>query len=148
MLKRTIIAGLIGLLGFTAATGGSAQTSPRAAAWYGDYSYEHFAGETAGGSSINFTYRLHLGDDGCRIDVEGYQTNEHILCSARMQGQSLLIAFRSYPDGRTVNANGVRVYPVGGHLLTLVRSTRGVVTRWNEALRPEGRVPNISLRRQ
>jgi hypothetical protein len=148
MINRTALAALVALFSFSPAAISSAQGNTRAAAWYGDYVYEHFAGETAGGSSINFTYRLHLGDDGCRIDIEGYQTDQHIVCTARMQGQSLLIAFRSYPDGRTVNAHGVRVYPVGGHLLTLVHSTRGMVTRWNEALRPEGRVPNISLRRQ
>lgn len=125
----------------------SAQTSARAAAWYGDYSYEHYAGETAGGTRIFITYTLHLGDDGCRMQNDGYQTNEGLHCTARMEGNALRIGFRSYPDGSMRTNWGVQVYQPNERLLTLVRTRRGVETRWG-AVSPEGRVPAVSLRRR
>ena len=125
----------------------SAQTSARAAAWYGDYSYDWDGGETAGGSRIFITYTLHLGDDGCRIQNDGYQTNVSLLCTARMEGNSLRIGFRSYPDGSMRTNWGVQVYRPNERLLTLVRTPRGIETRWG-AMGPEGRLPAITLRRR
>ncbi len=128
-------------------TTATAQANPRAAAWYGDYSYTHNAGRTAGGSAIVITYTLHVGEDGCRMQNDGYQTNESLLCTARMDGNTLRIGFRSYQSGAMVTNWGVQVYQPDQRLLSLVRARGGIVTRWG-AIAPDGaRGPARALRR-
>lgn len=122
-------------------SGAAAAQEGAAKAWQGRYRYEHVAGRTAGGSGIAVTYDLALGPasarGGCVLTMQGFQTDERILCQTRAEGERLTVAFHRYPDGRTVNRYGVAVYKPGEALFTLVPEGAGLTTRW-QRLKPDG----------
>ncbi|MCJ2081238.1 DUF5991 domain-containing protein [Methylobacterium sp. J-090] len=111
-----------------------------ARSWAGTYVFEHSAGRTAGGSPIVVAYRLDLvpgrGTRDCLLRVEGFQTNETIVCKLRGDANSVSVDFHTYGDGRIVNAYGTKRYDVGAPLFSMERSG-ALVTRW-QALTPDG----------
>ena len=110
--------------------------------WQGRYRYEHDAGLTEGGSSVQVVYDLAIGPagapGGCLLSARGFQIDERIVCQTKAEGQNLTVSFHRYEDGRTVNRYGVAVYRPGESLFTLSRAEgAGLLTRW-QALEPDG----------
>ncbi|MGU3360514.1 DUF5991 domain-containing protein [Methylobacterium sp. M6A4_1b] len=122
----------------TAATA-AAPEAPRA--WAGRYLYEHDGGRTVGGSPIVVTYQLDIapgrGNPDCLLRIEGFQTDETIVCKASGTAESVAVVFHTFGDGRTVNAYGTRLYEVGTDLFEMRRGGDAVLTQWR-ALNPSG----------
>jgi len=112
--------------------------------WQKRYQYEDCEGTTVGGSPACETYDLYLNaaKHSCRLTIEGYQTDEHIICSALTDMIRIDIRFKSYSDGKTVNAYGVSEYPVGSSLFTLLRSGGRVITELH-SMRPSDKLPIV-----
>ncbi|WP_156653222.1 DUF5991 domain-containing protein [Methylobacterium sp. Leaf111] len=110
-------------------------------AWAGRYLYEHDGGRTVGGSPIVVTYDLDIapgrGNRDCLLRIEGFQTDETIVCKASGTDERLSVAFHTFGDGRTVNAYGTRLYEVGTNLFEMRRGGDAVLTQWR-ALNPSG----------
>lgn len=127
-------------ISFAAASPAEAQRrpSPAALSWYGTYVYSQQVPRGSGDNMImgSVDYRLTVTNRGCRLDMQGVMTNTHIRCSARINGQNLVVSFLSYTNGRQVNEYGTRLYRPGQALLTLQRSGRGLTTHW-QAIRPD-----------
>lgn len=104
----------------------AAALAQRPAAWHGEYIYEHDAG---GGRVVE--YRVRLGEDGCQISAQGFQTDEVIRCRAvGRAGTPIDIDFASYGDGGVSNVHGVQLYQPGERLFSL-SDRRGVIwTGW------------------
>lgn len=105
------------------------------AIWSGGYTYTYDGGRTAGGSPILVEYRLGIAADpkgkACRLDIEGFQTNQTLLCRLSGSESDATVRFESYGDGSTVNVHGVKEYEVGEGLIALSRTADGrVVTEW------------------
>ena len=115
-------------------------TPASAPPWAGTYTFAHDAGRTTGGSAIVVVYRLDIvpgqGNRDCLLRIEGFQTNETIVCKLRGDARSVSVDFNTYGDGRIVNAYGTKLYEIGAPLFSLERSG-ALVTRW-QALTPEG----------
>jgi len=105
--------------------------------WNGAYLYEHELGEGAGGISNIVEYDLTIADDKCTLDIVGFQTDDHLLCTTKPSGDSVAIAFKSYTDGATKNALGVTAYEVGSALFSLSRKNDSLTTQW-QSLVPDG----------
>ena len=127
------------------ATPAAAQThtaqAPAQPNWAGTYRYDWSGGRTAGGSPMEVTYTLRLGNTpaDCALDVTGYQSDEHILCEAAADATTLWIRFRSYADGKRVNQYGTAVYTPGRDLFRLRRKdAHTFLTDW-ESMTPETR---------
>ncbi|KQP88408.1 MULTISPECIES: DUF5991 domain-containing protein [unclassified Methylobacterium] len=109
--------------------------------WAGSYVYEHDGGRTVGGSPIVVTYRLDIapgrGNRDCVLRIEGFQTNETIVCKAAGTVDSIMVSFHTFGDGRIVNAYGTRLYDVGTNLFEIRRVGEAVSTQWR-ALNPSG----------
>lgn len=131
-------------VGLIAAAPAAAQRAPSPAArsWYGSYSYKEAIPRGFGRDTMTafIDTTLTINNRGCRIDAQGLQTDEHIRCSARVNGQHLVISFLSYADGSVVNEYGVRRYRPGQALITLQRTDRGLITHWQGYTRSDGRV--------
>ena len=141
MQRRRWLAGILAL----AATAGSALAQgapPGMDAWTGNYRYEWGGGRSAGGSGIVVTYDLRVSARACRLDIAGFQTDEHILCEIGADPNTLWVRFRSYADGKLTNRHNVARYRPGQELFRLRRNGSGPpLTEW-EALSPEpGRTP-------
>lgn len=108
--------------------------------WFGNYSYEAAMGENAGGDQVIVEYDLKLQDSTCEIDIEGYQTSESIVCTAKMEGDSLNIYFKSYSDGSIKNVYDVEVYPVGSLLFKLSTTDKGLITHWENLVPDESTI--------
>jgi hypothetical protein len=102
-----------------------------AAPWEGDYLYEQPIGPGAGGLQLFVTHKLTIGTNSCRIDAEGYQTDEKIRCKATPNGDKLDVFFVSYDDGKTVNVHGVKIYDPNQKLFTLTRKGSAISTEWS-----------------
>lgn len=139
MRRRGWLAGIIGLAAAPAIAQG---VPPGLDAWTGHYRYEWQGGRTAGGSGIVVTYDLRVSARNCRLDIAGFQTDEHILCEIGVDATTLWVRFRSYADGKLTNRYNVARYRPGQELFRLKRAGGGApLTEW-EALSPEpGRTP-------
>jgi hypothetical protein len=124
----------LGALAATAAT-------EAARAWAGSYHYEHDAGRTVGGSPIIVTYRLDIaagrGNRDCLLRIEGFQTDETIVCKLSGGDDAVAVGFHTFGDGRTVNAYGTRLYDVGAPLFEMRRGEGRLLTQWR-GLNPSG----------
>lgn len=105
------------------------------AIWAGGYTYTYEGGRTAGGSPITVAYRLGIAADpkgkACRLDIQGFQSNQTLLCRLGGSDTDVTVRFESYGDGSTLNAYGVKQYEVGEGLLTLRRAGDGrILTEW------------------
>jgi hypothetical protein len=128
------------LLAAVGCTSSSAGRIP--SAWEGSYSYQATYGRTEGGSGIMADYQLQLRGKACTITAEGYQTDDHLLCSVRPEGEAIDVLFLSYPDGSTKNIYGREIYHPGQLLFTLSRGHGGgVVTHWGGYLLPDAKTP-------
>ena len=61
--------------------------------WDGTYVYEQGLGKNPGGIALFVTHTLTINGSECRIDAEGYQTDEHIRCKATANGDKLDVTF-------------------------------------------------------
>ena len=101
-----------------------------ASPWDGAYLYEQPIGPGAGGLQLFVNHKLTIGANSCRIDAEGYQTNEKIRCKATPNGDKLDVFFVSYDDGKTVNVHGVKIYDPNQKLFTLTHKGNAIGTEW------------------
>ena len=87
------------------------------------------------------TYRLDIApgheNRDCLLRIEGYQTNETIVCKLAGDGTAVAVTFHTYGDGRLVNAYGTKRYDVGAPLFVLRRTGPALRTEW-KALSPDG----------
>ena len=105
-------------------------TALAASPWDGAYLYEQPIGPGAGGLQLFVNHRLTIGANSCRIDAEGYQTNEKIRCKATPNGDRLDVFFVSYDDGKLVNVHGVKIYDPNQKLFTLTHKGNAIGTEW------------------
>jgi Family of unknown function (DUF5991) len=126
-MKRFLAAALLTALLSTALLSAAALA---ASPWDGAYLYEQPIGPGAGGLQFFVNHRLTIGANGCRIEAQGYQTNEQIRCKAIPNGNKLDVLFVSYDDGKTVNVHGVKIYDPNQTLFTLTHEGKDVWTEW------------------
>jgi len=112
-------------------------------AWWGRYVYEHDGGQTAGGSGIAVTHVLNLKKSSCRLEASGFQTDETIVCRARVDGTGVVVSFAGYPDGGTRNKYGVAQYRTGGTLFSMRKTAKGIVTTWGDYSPVEDGQPRV-----
>ena len=98
-------------------------------AWQGSYIYEADFGENAAEQSVLVEYVLKVGDNSCKLSVQGYQVSELILCRAVEQEHSLDVKFLSYENGSLLNQYGVQIYLMDQTLFHL-KSEKELITHW------------------
>jgi hypothetical protein len=98
-------------------------------------------------------YRL-VVDDGkaggsAQLTVQGFQTDQTIVCDVEPTDDRIVVKFRSYANGKVVNEFGVAEYRPGEPLLTLARgrdSQKGsITTEWQGLSPPREDVPRIGV---
>lgn len=94
------------------------------------------AGNNAADDAVIVEYTLKYSANKCEIEIEGYQTSESIICSAKENSNELSVSFKSYANGSTKNIYDVEVYPAGSTLFRLINKD-GLKTKWEE-LTPDG----------
>lgn len=103
--------------------------------WVGKYDFAEDGGKTAGGTAVFISHQLDITetDDGliARITSAGYQTSIDLNCTAKVQGNKLLIYFDSYGED-----NMFEKYAQGDLLLTLekkaVKGKEQILTYWSK----------------
>jgi hypothetical protein len=98
--------------------------------WHGTYVYEQGQGQNPGGIALFVTHTLTINGSDCRIDAEGYQTDEHIRCKATANGDKLDVAFVSFKDGGMNNQFGKKIYTASQPLFTLTKQGNAIATTW------------------
>lgn len=98
--------------------------------WNGVYKYTAILGENAADDKVIIEYELVLNEADCKLTVQGYQTNETLLCTIEKDGVNLTIRFKSYVDGSTENIYGVAVYTPHSILFQLTSTPDTLVTIW------------------
>jgi hypothetical protein len=143
MRRRGWLAGVVSL---TASTAIAQSVPPGLDAWTGNYRYEWAGGHTAGGSAIVVTYDLRVSARSCRLDITGFQTDEHIICEIGADPSTLWVRFRSYADGKLTNRHNVARFRPGQELFRLRRDGNGApLTEW-QALAPDEARPPPAIR--
>jgi hypothetical protein len=89
--------------------------------WDGRYAWQASYGQTAGGSTMVQDYRLTITGKLCSIAVDGYQTQDKLLCTVAGSADKITLRFASYESGAPTNAYGVQIYRVGQPLIALER---------------------------
>lgn len=105
--------------------------------WKGSYLYEDELGVNAPGTPMIVDYQLTVGASVCLLDINGYQTEEHILCSSSISSNRLDVQFQSYSDGGMTNIFGVERFGVGEVLFRFEKNGKVLRTTW-EGLKPDG----------
>ena len=81
------------------------------------------------------------------LTIEGFQTDETLLCEVDRKPASLTVRFRSYPDGGVLNAFGVAIHRPGDRLLTLTaggETAEGpITTEWQGLDPPDEKMPRV-----
>ena len=98
--------------------------------WDGTYIYEQGLGKNPGGIALFVTHTLTINGSECRIDAEGYQTDEHIRCKATANGDKLDVTFVSFKDGGMNNQFGKKIYTANQPLFTLTKQGNAIATTW------------------
>ena len=98
--------------------------------WDGTYVYEQGLGKNPGGIALFVTHALTINGSECRIDAEGYQTDERIRCKATANGNKLDVAFVSFKDGGMNNQFGKKIYTANQPLFTLTNQGNAIATTW------------------
>src|SRR3978361_566013 len=97
--------------------GASAQTRSFLDQWKGSYVYEHSSGKSKSGTGIVVTYKVEVrpanNDAPAIVSIEGYQTDETIICNVEASESAISFFFKSYEDGGVKNAFGVARYMPG-----------------------------------
>lgn len=122
-----------------------AHADPDGAHWAGRYLFESAAAPTASGTVPVVSYTLVVADPPearpAVLTIDGYQSDETILCDARESQGALVLSFRSYGDGRRTNRFGVSQYEMGQVLFVLSgdpsKRGNGLVTTWKKLV-PDG----------
>lgn len=90
--------------------------------WAGKYDFAEDGGKTAGGTAVYISHQLDVSetDDGliARLSSAGYQTSIDLNCTAKVQGNKLLVYFESYGED-----NMFEKYAQGDLLFTLEKKT-------------------------
>lgn len=105
--------------------------------WLGSYVFDEDGGRTAGGTAIFVSHQIDVAqsDDGliATIQSNGYQTSKDLLCTAKLEGNKLLIYFQSYGEN-----NVLEPYEPDDLLLTLerknVKGKEEILTFWGKFL--------------
>jgi hypothetical protein len=120
------------VLALAVAAGTVASAAFAASPWDGTYLFEQAIGTGSGGLKLFVNHTLKLGPDGCRVEAEGYQTNEELICKATPNGDKLDVFFVSYADGKTLNVHNVKIYEPNQKLFTLKHKGKdgAVTTEW------------------
>ncbi len=143
MRRRVWLAGFLGVAAGPALAQGMA---PGMDAWTGHYRYEWDGGRTAGGSAAVVTYDLRVSAQACRLDITGFQTDDHILCEVGADATTLWVRFRSYAGGKLTNRFNVARFRPGQELFRLRRVPGGPpLTEW-QALAPDDSRPAPAIR--
>ena len=103
--------------------------------WKGSYEFFENGGRNAGGTAILITHELTVFDGGdglaANLQSNGYQTSSDLICSAKAEGQKLMIYFQSYGEN-----NMFEPYKQGELLLTLEKKSQGdktvLLTHWGK----------------
>ena len=107
------------LVFLTVACAADSSASP----WNGEYVYEAYGGHTFGGSPITIRMTLTIkkngSDESCLLRADGFQRLDRIVCATSKQDNKLEVKFKSYTDGRSVNAIDIAIYKVGEVLFIL-----------------------------
>ncbi|WP_421997052.1 DUF5991 domain-containing protein [Reyranella sp.] len=122
-MKRSVMVCLAVALG---ATGTAFAAGP----WDGTYVYEQGLGRNPGGIALFVTHTLTVDGATCRVDAEGVQTNEHIVCKATPSGDKLEVTFVSFKNGSMLDQFGNKKYAPGQKLFSLARQGNGIATTW------------------
>jgi len=110
--------------------------------WDGRYRYSASYGQSAGGGAMVVDYQIDLAGRSCRITLDGFQTDETLLCRAQADGKRLTLHFVSHGDGGPTNAYGVRVYQTDQPLLMLERQDKQPLrTTWLGLKGLDGKTP-------
>jgi len=112
------------------------------AGWDGRYTYGATYGKTAGGSPVVMDYALKIAGGSCRFSMDGFQTQEELLCSVSGNADKITLLFKSYADGEVLNSHGVAVYKPGQPLFALERKGgKDLWTTWLDMEGPDGKRP-------
>jgi hypothetical protein len=145
MIQRIRWFVLVSLLAALAACSDSRRAEPPGAEpapnWNGVWRYEATLPPDAGGSPVTMRYVLTIADAGktpsATLAIQGFQTDQTLLCDVEIAGSTLVLKFRSFGDGKTLNEFGVEQYRPGARLITLSReSAQGMITTEWEGLDP------------
>ena len=116
--------------------------------WSGRYIYEANYGRTAGGTAVTARYTIVIDGKApgkAILTVDGYQSDETLICDTRADANTMTLSFRSYEDGNATNVYGVAVYKPGTALLRLERregnARSSIVTHWLELTGLDGKKP-------
>jgi Family of unknown function (DUF5991) len=94
--------------------------------WLGEYQFEGHGGNTAGGSPIMMEITLTISkpgsNDSCKLHMQGFQKDETIFCTTTGTDSKLDVRFKTYDDGRIVNAYDVARYKVSEVLFSLEKT--------------------------
>ena len=75
-------------------------------------------------------FELTINGSECRLDAEGYQTNEHIRCKATANGDKLDVSFVSFKDSGMNNQFGKKIYAANQPLFILTKQGNSIATTW------------------
>lgn len=103
--------------------------------WVGSYDFAEDGGKTAGGTAVFISHQMDISeaDDGYVVMIKsaGYQTSKDLICTAKVQGNNLLIYFDSYGEDNVFES-----YKQGDLLFTLEnKMTKGkseILTYWGK----------------
>lgn len=112
--------------------------------WQGRYLYEVDYGKNVAGTGMVVEYTLTInmpGDSpGAVLVMQGYQTDETILCDVAYTKSDASFSFKSYDNGQIKNKYGVELYRPGQMLFTLawvnLKGSERLITHW-KGLKPE-----------
>lgn len=118
---------------------------PVLSGWAGEYVYETAGRATATGVFVPVKYRLtvapHGTDQSARLEHTANQIHRVVLCDVDATTSRLVVRFRSFADGSTVNEYGVTEFAAGAELFSIQRTVDehlpGLKTSW-QALQPDG----------
>ncbi len=105
--------------------------------WTGSYLYEDELGVSVAGTSMIVDYQLTIGVSVCLLEINGYQTEEHILCFSRISRNGLDVQFKSYSDDGMTSILAVEKIGVGEVLFRLYKNGKDLRTIW-AGLKPGG----------
>lgn len=103
--------------------------------WAGVYEFDEDGGKTTGGTVVFINHQIEVRktDDGLVAFVRsnGFQTSKDLICTAKADGNKLLVYFESYGEDNLFES-----YTEGDLLLTLeMKTAKGkteILTYWNK----------------
>jgi hypothetical protein len=105
-------------------------------AWVGAYEFDEDGGKNAGGTAIFINHQLEVRETAggalmATLQSNGYQTSKDLICTAKTEGNKLLIYFESYGEN-----NVLETFEQGDLLLALKKKTaKGktqILTFWSK----------------